>query len=74
MAVLSLDITIDDDDLPRLLAACRVVFGNPTMTEAQMSETIREYGMGQLQEIVHNYERKLAVEAAEGATYSIAVS
>lgn len=74
MAVLDLAITIDDNDLPRLLAACRVVFANPTLTEQQMVDTIREYGMGQLREMVHNYERRLALDAAETASYAITVS
>lgn len=74
MAILDLAITIDDNDLPRLLAACRVVFENPTLTQQQMVDKIREYGMGQLREMVHNHERRLAITAAEAATYSIEVS
>lgn len=74
MAVLNLSVTIADEDMPRLLAACREAFGNPELTEPQMTEMLRQYGMNQMSQLVHNYERKQAVSAAETGTYSIQVS
>ena len=73
MATLNLSVTIADQDLPRLLEACRDVFGNPELTEAQMTEMLRQYGITQMTQLVHNYERKLAIKAAEDAAYSIEV-
>lgn len=73
MATLNLSVTIADQDLPRLLAACREVFGNPELTEAQMTEMLRQYGISQMTQLVHNYERKAAIVAAENGTYAIEV-
>lgn len=74
MAVLNLSVTIDDADLPRLLAAAREVFGNPDLTEAQVTEMLRQYGINQMQQLVKNYERRAAIVAAENGTYEIGVS
>lgn len=74
MATLDLSVTISDADLPRLLAASRAVFGNQDLTVEQMTEMLRQYGIGQMHEMVRNYERKVAVAVAENATYSIEVA
>lgn len=74
MAVLNMSITIDDADLPRLMAACRDVFGNPDLTQEAVTEMLRQYGVQQMQQLVKNYERRLAVAAAENGAYTLGVS
>lgn len=69
MAVLDLSVTIDDADLPRLIAAARDVFFDPNLTEAQITEMLRQYGIQQMQQLVKNYERRTAISAAENASY-----
>lgn len=69
MAVLNLSVTIDDADLPRLLSAAREVFSNPELTQDQVVEMLRQYGIQQMQQLVKNYERKAAITAAENAAY-----
>lgn len=73
MAVLDLRVTIADDDVPRLIAAARDVFGNPELELPQITEMLRQYGISQMTQLVHNYERKTAIVAAENATYTIEV-
>lgn len=73
MATLNLSVTIADQDLPRLIAACRDVFGNPELTEAQIVEMLRQYGITQMTQLVHNYERRVAIKSAEDAAYLIEV-
>lgn len=74
MAVLNLSVTIDDADLPRLMAAAREVFGNPGLTEENVVEMLRQYGISQMTQLVKNYERRMAIAAAENGTYEIGVS
>lgn len=74
MAVLDLSITISDADLPRLMAAARAVFNNPDMTQAEMTEYLRQYGIQQMQQMVKNYERKVAMMQAEALDPQIEVS
>lgn len=73
MAVLNLSVTIDDADLPRLLAAAREAFGNPELNEAQVTEMLRQYGINQMQQLVKNHERRIAIAAAESAAYDLTV-
>lgn len=73
MAVLDLSITVGDADLPRLIAAARAVFNSPNMTQAEMTEYLRQYGIQQMTQMVKNYERSLAVRAAESLDPQIEV-
>lgn len=73
MAVLDLSITIADADLPRLITAARAVFGKPDMTQSEMTEYLRQYGINQMQQMVKNYERKVAIAQAEALDPQIEV-
>jgi hypothetical protein len=74
MAVLNLTMTIDDAEVPRLVAAARAVFENDTLTLEQITEMLRQYGISQMTQMIGNYERRVAIAAAESATYGIEVS
>lgn len=73
MAILDLSVTISDADLPRLLTAARAVFGNPNMTEEEIVEQLRQHGIGLIQQMIRNYERKIAIAAAEALDPQIEV-
>lgn len=74
MAVLDLRVTVADADMPRVLAAARAVFNNPAMTEAEMTELLRQYGIQQMRSMVGAYEKRLAVAAAEALDPQIEVA
>lgn len=74
MAVLNLSVTISDADLARLLEAARATFSADTLTVEQMTEMLRQYGVNQMRQMVKNYERRLAVAAAENGAYEIEVA
>ena len=73
MAVLDLSVTIKDADLPRLLDAAREAFNNPAMTQLEMTEVLRQYGINQMRQLVKNYERKAAIAQAEALDPQIEV-
>lgn len=74
MAVLNLSVTIADEDIPRLVAAARDVFGNEALELPEITEMLRQYGISQMTQLVHNYERRVAIKSAEDASYVIGVS
>ena len=74
MAVLDLRVTISDDDIPRLLTAARDVFGNAELELPQLTEMLRQYGISQMTQMIANYERRVAIAAAENASYGIGVT
>lgn len=74
MAVLNLSVTISDKDLERLLEAARATFSADTLTVEQMTEMLRQYGINQMKQMVHGYERRVAVVAAENGAYEIEVA
>lgn len=74
MATLNLNVTIADEDVDRLVAAARDVFGNAELTLPEITEMLRQYGISQMTQLVHNYERRMAIAAAENASYTITVS
>lgn len=69
MTVLDLSVTIDDADYPRLITAAREVFSDPNLTEAQVTELMRQYAIQQMKQLVKNYEHRMAIAAAESDTY-----
>lgn len=73
MAVLDLRVTVSDKDMPRLLAAARAVFG-PDATEAEIVEAIRQHGIQLMTQMVRNYERRIAIAAAEALDPQIEVA
>lgn len=81
MAVINLSVTISDSDMPRLFAAARGAFGpvpdgqggTRDMSEAEVIEGIRQHGIGLIQQLVRNYERKVALAAAEALDPQIVV-
>lgn len=72
MAILDLGVMIADEDMPRLLAAARAVFGEDK-TEAEIVEGIRQHGIGLIRQLVRNYERKVAISQAEALDPQIEV-
>jgi hypothetical protein len=74
MATLQLNVTIADADMPRVLAACKDTFNNPNMVEAEVSEVLRQHGIGLIQGMIHNYERKVAIAEAEALDPQITVT
>jgi hypothetical protein len=73
MAVMNLSVTIADADLPRLLAAARSVFGDQ-LGEPQVIEALRQHGIQQMRQLVHDYERRIAISQAEALVPQIEVS
>lgn len=72
MAILDLGVMVSDEDMPRLLAAARAVFGQDK-TEAEIVESIRQHGISLIQQMVRNYERKIAIAQAEALDPQIEV-
>jgi len=73
MAQINLTVVISDSDYQRLLTAARWVFGTDK-TEAEIVEAIRQHGIQLMRELVRNYERKIALAAAEALNPQIEVS
>lgn len=72
MATLNLSVTVLDEDMPRLLAAARGVFGAEA-SEAEIVEAIRQHGIGLIRQLVRNHERKIAISEAEALDPQIEV-
>lgn len=74
MAILDLRVNVTDSDMPRLMSAARAVFNNPAMTEAEVTEAIRQHGISLIKTMIANYEKRLAVAAAEALDPQVEVS
>ena len=82
MAVMNLSVTISDEDVPRLMNAARSVFPMPIdaegkerqLTDAEVVEYLRQHGIGLMRQLVRNYERAIAMKAAETLEPVITVS
>lgn len=73
MPALNLSITIAEEDMPRVIAAARGVFGDDK-TADDIVEAIRQHGIGLIRELVRNHERRLAIAAAEALDPQVQVS
>lgn len=74
MAVLDLSVNIADADKARLFVAARAAFGDPNLTDAEVVEHLRQYGIDMMRQVVRNYEKGLAVAQAEALEPTIEVS
>lgn len=73
MITLDLSVTISEQNMGRLVAAARHVFGNEAMTEAEVTEAVRQHGIGLIKQMIKQYERGVAVAWAEGLDPDIEV-
>lgn len=73
MAHIDLGITIADPDYDRLMVAAKATFGLDK-TDDEIIESIRQAGISLIRELVSNYERRVAIAAAEALRPTIEVS
>lgn len=76
MPKLNLTVTISDTDYPRLMTAAKAALvsqlgENPP--DVAVIEALRQYGIEQMRTLVRNYERALAIRAAESLEPTIEV-
>lgn len=64
MAVVNLAITIPDDQVARTIAAFRVQWNDPAMTQPQAIERLRLEVIQHIKDIVRRVERDAAIAAA----------
>lgn len=57
MAILNFALSVPDDQVPRILAAMRYAYRNPTMTTAEIVEALRQNVRETVKGVVVNYER-----------------
>lgn len=77
MAVLDLSVTVADADYPRLIQAAKAAMIDrlpPNPTDAMVIEGIRQHGIQLMRSMVRNYEKGLAVAAAEALEPTIEVT
>lgn len=68
MATVQFPITIDNAQVPRVLAALRRRFGMPNGTDDQVVEALRQQFCTTLEDIVFAAETEAAIEAANNVT------
>jgi molybdopterin-biosynthesis enzyme MoeA-like protein len=70
MATLNFNMTIADADVPASAAAIKTYLGNPSMTDAQAIEGLRQEFISRFKDIVSSTRKAAAVVAADAANYT----
>lgn len=73
MAVINLSITIADPEVPRIITACKAVWG-PQMTDVEIVERLRQQVITTVKAVVFDHERNTAVNTAMNAAYVVDIT